>query len=32
MDPVENKHGLIDTEACRRDNGPCHSKELAYAQ
>ena len=26
MDFVENMHGLIDTEACRRDNGPCQKQ------
>jgi len=26
MDFVKNTHGLIDTEACWRDNGPCQKQ------
>jgi len=26
MDFAENTHGLIDTEACRRDNGLCQKQ------
>ena len=33
MDLVENTHGLINTEACRRDIGPCqkHARTDEYS-